>query len=144
MGLKNEVLFKVLSLPRQVLDGPFNQTLILDERAARDVRNSTMGKENAVLVALRARDLPLLQQYTDTQQLFISPEDKSEEQSAVWNPVQKQLQTSYNFWPFASLNKKRRTMVDFFFQRIKKELRQFMSSFSSEVILLLLCLWQMR
>ena len=48
-----------------------------------------MGKENAVLVALRARDLPLLQQYTDTQQLFISPEDKSEEQSAVWNPVQK-------------------------------------------------------
>ena len=140
MGLKNEVLFKVLSLPRQVLDGPFNQTLILDERAARDVRNSTMGKENAVLVALRARDLPLLQQYTDTQQLFISPEDKSEEQSAVWNPVQKQLQTSYNFWPFASLNKKRRTMVDFFFQRIKKELRQFMSSFSSEVILLLLCL----
>jgi len=29
MGLKNEVLFEVLSLPRQVLDGPFNQTLIL-------------------------------------------------------------------------------------------------------------------
>ena len=52
-----------------------------------------MGKENAVLVALRARNLPLLQQHTDTdtQQLFISPEDKSEEQNAVWNPVQKQL-----------------------------------------------------